>query len=181
VAWYRSIYAPRTGGAYDSHPRTAGIAGRTRRRGCCVATRGARATGDDAGRSEAKEGLMEKGFAERFAKEWVAAWNSHDLERILDHYEDDFEMSSPIIATLVGERSGKLRGKVAVGGYWAKALQSIPNLRFELLAALAGVNSITVYYRGHRGLAAEVLHFSASGKVREAFAHYEEWSREDAG
>jgi len=45
----------------------------------------------------------------------------------------------------------------------------------------AGVNSITVYYRGHRGLAAEVLHFSASGKVREAFAHYAEWSREDAG
>jgi hypothetical protein len=141
----------------------------------------ARAAGDDAGRSEAKEGLMEKGFAERFAKEWVAAWNSHELERILAHYEDDFEMSSPIITTLVGEPSGKLRGKTAVGAYWAKALQSIPNLKFELLAALSGVNSITVYYRGHRGLAAEVLHFSASGKVREAFAHYAEWSREDAG
>ena len=26
---------------------------------------------------------MERGFAERFAKEWIAAWNSHDLERIL--------------------------------------------------------------------------------------------------
>src|SRR5262245_21274406 len=33
VAWYPSLYAPRTGGAYDSHHRTAGIAGRTRRRG----------------------------------------------------------------------------------------------------------------------------------------------------
>src|SRR5262245_55219417 len=33
VAWYRSIYAPRTGGAYDSHHRTEGIAGRTRRHG----------------------------------------------------------------------------------------------------------------------------------------------------
>ena len=128
-----------------------------------------------------KEGIMEKGFAERFAKEWIAAWNSHDLERILAHYEDDFEMSSPIITTLIGERSGKLRGKVAVGAYWAKALRSIPNLRFELLAALAGVNSITVYYQGHRGLAAEVLHLSASGKVKEAFAHYAEWSRQDAG
>ena len=124
---------------------------------------------------------MEKGFAERFAKEWIAAWNSHDLERILAHYEDDFEMSSPIITTLIGECSGKLRGKVAVGAYWAKALRSIPNLRFELLAVLAGVNSITVYYQGHRGLAAEVLHLSASGKVKEAFAHYAEWSRQDAG
>jgi len=27
MAWYPSIYAPRTGGAYDSHHRTAGIAG----------------------------------------------------------------------------------------------------------------------------------------------------------
>jgi hypothetical protein len=33
VAWYRSLYAPRTGGAYDGHHRTAGIAGRSRRRG----------------------------------------------------------------------------------------------------------------------------------------------------
>src|SRR5262245_42144491 len=32
VTWYRSLYAPRTGGAYDSHHRTAGIAGCTRRR-----------------------------------------------------------------------------------------------------------------------------------------------------
>jgi hypothetical protein len=42
VVWYRSLYAPRTGGAYDSHHRTAGIAGCTRRRGG-VAARGATA------------------------------------------------------------------------------------------------------------------------------------------
>ena len=123
---------------------------------------------------------MEKGFAQRFAKEWVAAWNSHDLDRILAHYDDDFEMSSPIIITLGGEPSGRLRGKKAVGAYWAKALQSIPDLRFEMLAALAGVDSVTVYYRGHRGLSAEVLHFGPSGKVSKAFAHYAEWSRDEA-
>src|SRR5262249_13849820 len=39
LAWYRSPYAPRTGGAYDSHHRTAGIAGRTRRRGARAAVR----------------------------------------------------------------------------------------------------------------------------------------------
>jgi len=32
VAWYRYVYAPRAGGAYDSHHRTAGIAGCTLRR-----------------------------------------------------------------------------------------------------------------------------------------------------
>src|SRR5215831_18570522 len=40
IACYRSIDAPRTGGAYDSHLRTAGIVGRTRRRGSSVAARG---------------------------------------------------------------------------------------------------------------------------------------------
>ena len=121
--------------------------------------------------------MMEKRFAERFATEWIAAWNSHDLDRILTHYEDDFEMSSPIIPALVGEPSGKLRGKAAVGAYWAKALQKVPDLRFELVTALAGVDSVTVYYKGHRGLSAEVLHFNPSGKVRAAFAHYAEESQ----
>ena len=41
VTWYRSLYAPRTGGAYDSHHRMAGIAGRTRRRSGAMAARGA--------------------------------------------------------------------------------------------------------------------------------------------
>lgn len=115
---------------------------------------------------------MEKGFAEHFANEWIAAWNSHDLNRILTHYEDDFEMSSPVIPVVVGEPSGKLRGKAAVRAYWAEALQKLPNLHFELVTALAGVDSVTVYYKGHRGLCAEVLHFSPGGKVRAAFAHY---------
>src|SRR6266700_754436 len=58
VAWYPCLnvktarswrgivaYAPRAGGAYDSHHRTAGIAGRTRRCGGGVAARGERVIG----------------------------------------------------------------------------------------------------------------------------------------
>lgn len=124
---------------------------------------------------------MTPGFAERFAKEWVAAWNAHDLERILAHYEDDFEMSSPVIVKLAGEPSGTLRGKSAVRDYWAKALAAAPHLRFELVSALAGVDSVTVCYRGHRGLAAEVFHFGATGRVSKAFAHYVEPQAEGRG
>src|SRR5262249_19013677 len=47
LAWYPFLYAPRAGGAHDSHHRTAGIAGRIWRRGVRVAARGARAA--DAG------------------------------------------------------------------------------------------------------------------------------------
>jgi len=92
---------------------------------------------------------MAPGFSEPFAREWVAAWNAHDLDRILAHYEDDFEMHSPLIRSLAGEDSGMLKGKSAVRAYWARALAAMPGLHFELLAALAGVNSMVVYYQGH--------------------------------
>src|SRR6516164_7738313 len=56
VAWYLSLYAPRAGGAYDSHHRTAGIAGRTRRRGGSVAAGGARAAGEGGNHRIARNG-----------------------------------------------------------------------------------------------------------------------------
>jgi hypothetical protein len=94
------------------------------------------------------------------------------MVRILSHYTDDFEMSSPVIIKVVGEPTGMLKGKEAVGSYWAKALQLIPDLHFELVATLVGVNSITLYYNGARGPSAEVFHFNQKGKVTRAFAHY---------
>jgi hypothetical protein len=116
---------------------------------------------------------MDTEFAHHFAAEWIEAWNTHDLARVVSHYADDFEMSSPIIIQIVGEASGTQKGKAAVGAYWTKALTMIPDLHFELVNVLAGANSITLYYKGAgRRLVAEVLHFGADKKVGKAFAHY---------
>jgi hypothetical protein len=117
--------------------------------------------------------MIDNKFAEHFANDWIDSWNSHDLGRVLSHYSDTFEMSSPYIAQIAGEPSGILKGKAAVGGYWAKALQIIPDLRFESLSVLVGVDSITLYYKSAGGrLAAEVFHFDADKKVAKAYAHY---------
>lgn len=116
--------------------------------------------------------MIDANFAQHFAEDWVAAWNSHDLDRILSHYADDFEMASPYIAALAGAPGGKLKGKPAVRAYWAKALGLMPSLRFDLVAVLPGVDSVVVYYRGVRGMAAEVFFFDAAGKVARAAAHY---------
>jgi hypothetical protein len=116
--------------------------------------------------------MLAKEFAERFAAEWIAAWNAHDLPRILSHYSEDFEMSSPVIAQIAGEPSGKLKGKKAIAAYWSKALQRIPDLHFELVTTLTGTDSITLYYKGPRGMSAEVFHFGPDEKVVRAFAHY---------
>ncbi|MEC4747918.1 nuclear transport factor 2 family protein [Methylomicrobium sp. Wu6] len=117
---------------------------------------------------------MNREFAEHFAKNWLDAWNAHDLPRILAHYTDDFEMSSPVIIQVTGNPEGRLQGKQAVGAYWTKALTLFPNLRFEPLCTLIGVNSIVIHYVGATGQrVAEVFHFNEAGLVFRAQAHYE--------
>ena len=112
--------------------------------------------------------------ARRFAADWAAAWNAHDLDRVLGHYADDFEMSSPFIAELAGEPTGTLRGKEAVGAYWRRALDRFPDLHFEVLGAFAGVDGVVVHYRSVRGLpTCEVFSFGADGKVVRAAAYYD--------
>jgi ketosteroid isomerase-like protein len=112
-------------------------------------------------------------WARQFAEEWIEAWNSHDLDRILSHYVDDFEMTSPLIVERMREPSGTLKGKDSVGAYWKIGLAATPPLKFELIDVLTGVNSITLYYRRVSGrVAAEVLIVNAQGKVAKGMAHY---------
>lgn len=116
--------------------------------------------------------MFSKEFAADFAQEWIAAWNIHNLEKVLEHYAEEFTMSSPFIVKLAQEPSCKLQGKVAVGNYWSKALALYPNLQFELISTLVGVNRIMLYYKGVSGPAAEVFYFDEKYKVIRAEAHY---------
>jgi len=119
---------------------------------------------------------MDKEFANQFASEWVDAWNSHDLDKILNHYADDFEMNSPVISQITDKKNGKLIGKNAVRSYWEKALNMNPTLHFEFIKYYVGANSIVIQYKGHRGFSAETFIFNDEGKVTKAYAHYEEKS-----
>ena len=116
--------------------------------------------------------MIDLPVAERFAADWIDAWNRHDLDAILAHYADDFEMRSPFIVQIAEEPSGVLRGKAAVGAYWTAALQRMPELRFTLIDVFVGVDSLLLHYRGARGPAAEVFEFGPDGKVIRAAAHY---------
>lgn len=116
--------------------------------------------------------MITRDFAVAFARDWIDAWNAHDLERILWLYTAEFEMRSPVIAQTMNEPSGTLRGHGAIGPYWSRALAEHPDLRFELVDVLVGADSATVLYRGHRGLSAEVFWFNAEGKAYRAAAHY---------
>jgi hypothetical protein len=116
---------------------------------------------------------MTRDLAERFADEWIAAWNAHDLPRVLSHYDDDFEMASPLIVEIAGEPSGVLRGKKNVGAYWEKALRRSPDLRFEKLGVFVGARGLAVHYRNQKGrLSVESFEMGEGGLVTRAAAHH---------
>src|ERR1700744_4081573 len=90
--------------------------------------------------------MITKETAHAFAKDWVQAWNSHDLTRILFHYTDDFEMTTPFIVSIMNEPSGTLRGKEKIGDYWSRALEKYPDLEFKLIDVLSGIDTVIIYY-----------------------------------
>lgn len=117
--------------------------------------------------------MITKEFADRFVQDWVESWNSHDLQRILAHYHQDFVMASPKIAAIAGEPSGVLHGKARVAEYWSKALAMLPNLHFKLIKTFVGADSLVIYYQGVSGQVTEVFFFDTEGLVTKAAANYE--------
>lgn len=112
--------------------------------------------------------------AERLARDWIDAFNRHDLDAVLSHYADDIEFTSPFVVEVARETSGTLHGKEALRAYFANAIEQYPNLGFELLETLTGVDSVSMLYRSlHRGrLAVEVMQLNAEGQVAKVTVHY---------
>ena len=111
--------------------------------------------------------------AKDFAAEWIASWNSHDLNRILSHYSENFEITTPMIKMALGIETGTLKGKKDIGKYWHEALKKVPDLKFELKEVAESINSIAIYYKSVMDkMAIEVMLFDGKGKVSKAIAHY---------
>ncbi len=86
--------------------------------------------------------------AHRFAEKWYAAWNSHDLAAILDHYADEVKMASPLVSRLTGRADGRIVGKDALSTYFAAGLEKYPALHFDPIELFVGVDSLVLHYRG---------------------------------
>lgn len=109
--------------------------------------------------------------ARAFAEEWIAAWNSRDLERILSHYAPEIVFLSPQAEKRTG--NGRVAGRAALRAYWGPALTAQTNLKFELIDALTGFDCVTILYRNHRGqTVAETCEFGADRQVVRSFACY---------
>lgn len=117
--------------------------------------------------------MLDQRTADEFALSWITAWNAHDLDRILRHYGDHVEFTSPTAVKLAGAPSGTVVGRESLRPYFLNALQRFPQLNFKLDRVLTGVGSVVLYYRSVNNLqAAELMEFDAFGMITRVLGHY---------
>ena len=114
-----------------------------------------------------------KDEAWKLANHWVAAWNAHDLDLIMTHYEDAVELTSPVAARLLKMPNGKVTGKANLRAYFQRGLEAYPDLKFRLEDVLFGLSSVVLYYTNQKGTrTAEFMELSVAGKVARVVANY---------
>lgn len=101
-----------------------------------------------------------------FAEQWIADWNSLDMDRILGHYAEDVVFTSPRAAIRMPHTRGTVRGKEELREYWAPLPAIRPGLKFTLEKVLQTVGGCTILYRDEtRLLVAETMLMNDEGKV----------------
>jgi ketosteroid isomerase-like protein len=111
--------------------------------------------------------------ARKFAKDWIEAWNSHDLDTIMSHYAAGVNLTSPVAARLLGDDSSRVEGAEDLRKYFKKGLDVYPELSFELLDVMWGVSSVVLYYRNQVGTkSGEFMEFDSEDKVVRVVANY---------
>ena len=104
--------------------------------------------------------------AKELANRWIESWNSHDLDRIMFHYDEDVALISPDISKLLGNSLGTILGKPALRAYYKKGLEEHPKLSFQLIDVLWGLRSVVLYYINQEGKkTAEFMKISSTGRI----------------
>ena len=106
-------------------------------------------------------------------REWIAAWNSRDLERVLTLYAENAEMTSDKIIAFGFDSNGTLEGKAKLRAYWGQGLELLPELHFTLIDLYISPDSLVVFYANERGAKiCEYLRLDAAGKIVQGSANH---------
>ena len=117
---------------------------------------------------------IDRNKAWEFAHEWLDAWNKHDIDLIMKHYDDAIEFCSPIVQKILGEPKGVVSGIKDLRDYFTRQLKNFSTLHFQLLDVFTSPQSIVLYYKINRGLlAAEVMILNSDLKATKVFANYD--------
>ncbi len=80
------------------------------------------------------------------AKCWMDAFNSHDLDKLVDLYAEDAIHFSPKLLIRRPETKGYIKGKAALRDWWKDAFERLPSLRYTPSNFIAENNCIFMEY-----------------------------------
>jgi hypothetical protein len=116
---------------------------------------------------------MDIEFAKTFANHWIASWNAHDIDKIISHYAQQLEYTSPLIVERFSDPDGTIFSRDKLKEYFQIGLMKNPQLRFEFSQLLLGVKGLTLYYKNARGgRTAEYFEFNSDMKVVKVISCY---------
>jgi SnoaL-like domain len=111
--------------------------------------------------------------ARELAEEWVAAWNDHDLDAIVSMYSPEVVFQTPTIIDSLGIPDGRVEGLERLREHFARGLERLPDLHFELDAVYTGVHAIAMTYRWADGTPVCELHeYDADERIERVQALY---------
>jgi SnoaL-like domain len=107
------------------------------------------------------------------AERWIEAWNSKDLDRIMEHYAADVEFVASTVVRRWNKPDGKLRGHTELRDHFRRGLELAPNLHFEIEDVFSAPNGYAVLYRRENGnRVLDVVELDQDGKGRRVNAFY---------
>ena len=81
------------------------------------------------------------------AKKWLAAFNEHDLEKLLALYDDQAEHFSPKLKIRKPETNGLIKGKVEMRTWWKDAFERLPGLAYQEITITANDERVFMEYK----------------------------------
>jgi hypothetical protein len=116
--------------------------------------------------------MISKSKLTELVHDWMNAWNGKDIDRLMNHYHNDVEFLSPVVAKRWSKADGKLVGKEEVRKHFLKGFEDGNHIPFELLGVLMGTSGVILVYRKWAsGMAADVIELDEEGKVMKVSAY----------
>lgn len=105
-------------------------------------------------------------LTDNVASRWVEHWNRRDIDGLVAMYDDTLECRSPFIRELIGRDDGLISNKSDLKLYFAKVLETYPDLNMALGSVSTGINSVSFSYTCLDGYVADAsLTLSANGEI----------------
>ncbi len=82
----------------------------------------------------------------KIALQWFDAFNQHNIDQLLDLYDENADHYSPKLKIHQPQTLGFIKGKPALRAWWQDAFQRLPNLHYKVLFLTAEDDRVFMEY-----------------------------------